>query len=265
MAREPNRYQRIIEQVFFRHHRPGVDRAEFERDEIAEVTRELGIGLPKNFGDVIYTYRYRAPLPDSVLATAPEGKTWIIRPAGTGRYAFVAVLPLVIAPNLGLAETKVPDATPGVINMYALGDEQALLARLRYNRLIDIFTGVTCYSLQSHLRTSLPGLGQVEADELYVGLDRRGAHYVFPIEAKGKRETLAAIQIEQDIALCEAKFGQLICRPVGAQFMQDDLIALFEFEDTDLGLRIASEKHYRLVPPESLAAEELASYRHRPD
>ena len=82
-----------------------------------------------------------------------------------------------IAPNKLLAETKIPDATPGVITMYALGDEQALLAKLRYNRLIDIFTGVACYSLQSHLRTTVPNIGQVETDEIYIGIDRRGAHY----------------------------------------------------------------------------------------
>jgi hypothetical protein len=75
-----------------------------------------------------------------------------------------------------MAETKVPDSTPGVIAMYALSDEQALLAKLRYNRLIDIFTGVACYSLQSHLRTSVRTLGQVETDEIYIGLDKRGAH-----------------------------------------------------------------------------------------
>ncbi len=41
---------------------------------------------------------------------------------------------------------KVPDATPGLVTKYALDDEQGLLARLRYNRLIDIFTGLVCYS-----------------------------------------------------------------------------------------------------------------------
>ena len=50
-----------------------------------------------------------------------------------------------------------PDSTPGVIS-YALSDEQSLLATVRYNRLIDVFTGLTCYSLQNHLRTSQTGL-----------------------------------------------------------------------------------------------------------
>lgn len=82
-----------------------------------------------------------------MTAHAPKGKEWIIQPAGRSRYRFVARALTIITPNTMLAETKVPDSTPGVISMYALSDEQALLAKLRYNRLIDVFTGVACYSL----------------------------------------------------------------------------------------------------------------------
>ena len=70
-------------------------------------------------------------------------------------------------------EIKIPDSTPGVIAKYVLSDEQALLARVRYNRLVDIFTGITCYSLQNHLRTTVRSIGQVEIDEIYVGIDKR--------------------------------------------------------------------------------------------
>jgi hypothetical protein len=42
---------------------------------------------------------------------------------------------------------------------------------LRYNRLIDVFIGVTCYSLQNHLRTTEPRIGQFETDEIYVNTD----------------------------------------------------------------------------------------------
>jgi len=73
------------------------------------------------------------------------------------------------------------------------------------------------------------------------------------------------VQFEQCLAVCAAKFPALICRPIGAQFMAADLIALFELEDTADGLRIVAERHYRLVPPESLSAEELAQYQKRPD
>ena len=147
-----------------------------------------------------------------------------------------------------LAETKLPDATPGIIEKFALDDEQAILAKIRYNRLIDIFTGITCYSLQSHLRTNVPSLGQVETDEIYIGLDKRGAQYVFPVQAKGPREKLGIVQIDQDFELCATKFPELICIPIAAQFAGDKSIALFAFEKTKAKIAITSEKHYRLVP-----------------
>jgi hypothetical protein len=106
-------------------------------------------------------------------------------------------------------------------------------------------------------------MGQVETDEIYVGVDRRGAHYVFPVQAKGGRDRQNIVQIEQDFAVCAVKFPQLICRAIGTQFMQDDLIALFEFEQSQNGIALVSEKHYRLVPPDELTLEDLSAYRER--
>lgn len=171
----------------------------------------------------------------------------------------------IIVPNKMMAETKVPGSNPGIIGMYALNYKQGLLAKLRCNRLIDIFTGVACYSLQSHLRTNVPSLGQVETDEIYIGVDKRGAHYVFPVQAKGGKDLISVVQIEQDIAVCAVKFPSLICRPIAAQFMADDLIALFELEDGEQGVAISSEKHYRLVPGEEVTADDLKAYGKRQD
>ncbi|MGH7977947.1 MAG: endonuclease, partial [Limisphaerales bacterium] len=105
--------------------------------------------------------------------------------------------------------------------------------------------------------------GQVETDELYVGLDKKGIHYVFPIQAKGGADKLNVVQIEQDFAICIHKFPALVCRPVGAQFMDGDTIALFEFEQMEGIVRISAEKHYRLVPPEDVTKEDLENYRNR--
>jgi hypothetical protein len=258
-----NRYGQIIERIFLSKFQEGMRELAFHREEIVAVAQELGIEPPKNLGDMIYSFRYRNPLPESITTKAPPGHVWIIRPAGQSRYCFVAIVEPSISPSPMLSETKVPDATPGIVSMYALSDEQALLAKLRYNRLIDIFTGVTCYSLQSHLRTNVPQLGQVETDELYIGLDRRGVHYVFPVQAKGGKDRLNIVQIEQDFALCAAKFSSLVCRPIAAQFMDVNLIALFEFEQSEEHVTIVTERHYRLVAPDTLSAEDLANYRQR--
>jgi hypothetical protein len=113
------------------------------------------------------------------------------------------------------------------------------------------------------LRTAVPNIGQVETDEIYIGIDKRGAHYVIPVQAKGGTDKIGVVQIEQDLAVCKTKFPGLICRSIAAQFMEEDTIALFECEKREEGIRISVEKHYRLVDPEDLTAEELRSYRTR--
>lgn len=256
-----NRYGQIIETIFLSRYTPGSTSVPFARDEFRQVAEQLNIDLPKNLGDVIYSFRFRVPLPASINQTAPAGQEWTIRLKGRGQYAFELIYP--IRPNALLAETKIPDATPVIVAQYAFGDEQALLTRLRYNRLIDIFTGVTCYSMQNHLRTTVTGIGQVETDEIYVGVDRRGVQFVIPVQAKGGRDRLSAVQIEQDYALCREKFASLVCRPVGAQFIEDNLIALFEFIVGD-EVRIVTERHYRLVESGDIDDFDLTRYQQRP-
>ena len=263
MSQRANRYSQIIEAIFFDYYHEGATEVHFERGDIVTVAERLGIQTPSNLGDIIYSFRYRTELPPNIVNRAPSGLEWIIRARGRALYSFVLVPVFSVTPSSMLVETKIPDATPGVINKYSLTDEQALLAKLRYNRMIDIFTGLTCYSLQSHLRTTVAGIGQVETDEIYVGLDSRGAHYVLPVQAKGGADRIGRVQIEQDLALCAGKYPELICRPIAAQFMNDEVIALFELEYTNDGIRVSSERHYRLVALEDLTSEELESYRHR--
>jgi len=257
-----NRYTRIIERIFFDHYRKGDDSVQFSRDEIVAIAKKLRIDLPKNLGDIIYSFRYRACLPDSIVKEAPQGKQWAIRGTGTGRYCFFLTDLVHIEPRSMLAEIKIPDATPAIVVKYAQTDEQSLLAKLRYNRLIDIFLGITCYSLQSHLRTAVAEFGQIETDELYVGVDKQGIHYIVPVQGKGGNDKIGIVQIEQDFAMCLSKFPLLVCRPVAAQFMEEDVIALFAFETSETGIRITTERHYRLVEKDQLSDEELSSYRH---
>ena len=115
-----NRYSRILEAIFARHYKKGVTEIDFERAEFNQVAEEMGIILPKNLGDILYSFRYRTLLPKSITSKAPKGSEWIIRPAGKGKYKLVIVKQSVIAPSNILADTKIPDGTPGVINSYVL-------------------------------------------------------------------------------------------------------------------------------------------------
>jgi len=258
-----NRYSQIIEEIFFNSYSKGKTIIEFRREEIEDAARKLDIKLPKNIGDILYSFRYRAKFPDKILEIAPNGFEWIIRSVGRASYNFTLIKKVLFAPNENLSETKIPDSTPGLIAMYALTDEQALLAKVRYNRLIDIFTGLTCYSLQNHLRTTVPDIGQVETDEIYLGVDKRGVHYIIPVQAKGGNDKLGIVQIEQDFSIGIHKFPNLICKPIAAQFMKNGSIALFEFENINNQISIADEKHYRLSSPNELTTEELEIYKSR--
>lgn len=260
VVKEKPEYDSVIADVFHARYAAGATSVMFDRDDLETAAERLGLPRSKNLGDLPYTYRYRKSLPRSVLATAPVGLTWLIRGSGRGKYEFALGTEVQFVPNSHLAKIKVLDATPGLITRYALSDEQALLARLRYNRLLDIFTGVTCYSLQNHYRTHIKNKGQAETDEIYVGVGKRGAHFVFPVQAKGKRDKLGVVQIEQDLAICKQVFPNLIARPVAAQFMADGAIALFEFTEDSGEVRIAVERHYQLVPSDQLTPEEIARY-----
>lgn len=258
-----NRYGAILEKIFFDGYRAGIAEIPFERSDLSSAAKRLRIELPRNLGDVIYSMRYRVPLPGTVLATQPPDMEWIIEGAGVARYAFKLVKINRIAPNPELVTVKIPDSTPEIISTYSLSDEQALLAKVRYNRLIDIFLGVTTYSLQNHLRTTVTGIGQIEIDEIYVGIDRHGRQFVLPVQAKGGRDQLGVVQTKQDMACCLEKFPELICRPIAAQFMADDLIAMFELSQDSGEIKVVEEKHYRLVPASDIGAEDLDSYRLR--
>jgi len=56
------------------------------------------------------------------------------------------------------------------------------------------------------------------------------------------------------------KFPNLICRAVSAQFMTEDRIAMFELVLQDNEIRVAEEKHYRLVPSSAISIEDLRNY-----
>ena len=208
-------YAAIIEHIFVQRWRKDTKQVEFHRSDIETVAAELGVALPKNLGDLIYSFRFRRGLPPAIMQTAPAGSEWIIELSGGSTYRFRLAPVSRIAPQAALALIEIPDATPEIVLRYAQGDEQALLAKLRYNRLIDIFLGLTTYSLQNHLRTSTKaanGRTQIEIDELYVGLDVDGQHYIVPVQAKAGNDQIGIVQTQQDVQFCAERFPDLKCR-----------------------------------------------------
>ena len=256
-----NRYKTLIEKIFFDKYDQSATELRFERTDLETAAQELSITLPKNLGDVVYSIRYRTSMPQTIIDTQPEGMEWIIEGSGRALYSFKLVKINRIIPNPELIAIKIPDATPEIIALYSLSDEQALLAKVRYNRLIDIFLGITSYSLQNHLRTTVSGIGQIEIDEIYVGIDRQGCQYIIPVQAKGGKDQLSVVQTKQDLLCCAAKFPQLICRTISTQFMTDNLIVLFELMVENDQVKIVDEKHYLLVQGDDISALDLSNYQ----
>jgi len=257
------RYDALIVWIFRNHYTRGLEAFEFERSEIEDAAKQLKIPLPKNLGDVIYSFRYRKLVPEEIRSKAGSNLEWVIEPAGQAVYRFRLTVPSRILPRPDLACIKIPDSTPEIIVAYAMNDEQALLAKLRYNRIVDIFLGITGYSLQNHLRTTVKGIGQIEIDELYVGVNRNGQQFIIPVQAKGGTDKLATIQTKQDLAFCRQKYPQLICRPISAQFLSGGVIAVFELTMEGEEVKVVDERHYKLVPSDQITVNELASYRNR--
>jgi hypothetical protein len=257
-------YAAVLSWVFNGHF-PGSPAEEFRflRTALTDASNALGVKLPKNLGDVLYSHRYRTDSPPDIAAHEPEGKEWVVFGAGKGKYRFVLVKKVRIASNPAHRTISLPDATPEIIQTYRLNDEQGLLAKIRYNRLIDLFLGIVAYPLQSHLRTFVRDVGQIEIDELYVGVNKRGAHFVVPIQAKGKNDRIGIVQVWQDLQLCRAhgKFKNIVARAVGAQLNKDETISLFELQVEGYDLTLIDEKRYKLVPRSEITQEELDQYR----
>ncbi|MCY3820779.1 MAG: endonuclease [Gammaproteobacteria bacterium] len=256
-----NRYQRIIERVFLDRYHPGDVEVPFVRQDLIDVAQHLGVTVPRNLGDILYAFRYRTELPESITSTAPAGMEWTIHGTGQAAYKFGLVTVNRIVPNPALMTIKIPDATPEIVSAHAMSDEQALLAKIRYNRLLDVFLGVSAYSLQSHLRTTVKSIGQIEVDEIYVAVDSTGRQFVMPVQAKGGSDQLSVVQSEQDLLWCRERLPNLICRPVLTQFAEGDLIAMFEVTLDDDEIKVVQEKHYRLVPASEVTPEDLSRYR----
>ena len=247
MGTRVTRCDRIIETVFFEGFRPGAEQVSFARTALAYAARSLELAVPKNLGGVISTFRGRRDLPGSVRETAPGGQAWVIVGAGRGTCEFQLRPFAHLQPNASMASIELLAATPRIVAGYAKGDEQALLAQVRYNRILDVFLGVACHSLQSHLRTTVPSIGQVEIDELYSGNDKQGQRYIIPVRAKGDKDLLGVVQLEQAFGMCSAHCLELIPRVVATQFSLDGSIVVYLLQWDDGIARLSEERHCRPV------------------
>lgn len=242
-------YVPILREIVRRKYVPGSQRIEFAKQDVEEVARELGLKLG-NAADVVYRMRSRTRLPDDILDL---GFT-VLRGVGRGRYVLeVGGEAVVHLPEHEVFDHN--DQTPLPVRRLlpeelAELDEQGLLTIVSYCKLLDHFTGLTVYRLRSHVRKSVPGIGQAELDEIDVGVALRDddVPVVFPIEAKAADEVINRVQIASAVAYCETYFAGHQVRPIVVKLTYDGILHFLEFRATTslAGLRVLSSHGYRL-------------------
>lgn len=250
-AEQTRNRDEVLTLVFQRNYTEGATAVPFTMDQIREAIAEVARNNPhykeNNVADVRYQYTSgRRALPDAIQRLGP----WMIAGRGKARYAFVKLSTSTeITIQEDLATVLLPDATPEIVLEYAGKDEQGLLAKVLYNRLLDIFLQITCYHLQNHWRTSVKNKGQCEIDDLYVGLDINGKQFVIPVEAKCSNDRLSKTQIAQMIDFARERYPKLIMRPVGVQEMKDGSVVLVEFTPASHPdeIKIKELRRYKLV------------------
>lgn len=244
-------YVPILRELVRRFHEPGTQRVEFTVRDVRQVAEDLGIEIG-NAPDLVYRMRARTRLPDDIL---DMGFT-ILRGVGRGRYALeVGGEAVVRLPEHEILDHN--DQTPLPVRRLLPEDlveldEQGLLTMVSYCKLLDHFTGMTVYRLRSHVRKSVPNVGQAELDEIDVGVAMRDddAPVVFPIEAKAADEVINRVQIATAVAYCETYFPRHEIRPIVVKLTYDGVLHFLEFRATTAlaGLRVINSCGYRLNP-----------------
>ncbi len=231
------KYQQVIEYVFdTKADGFGTeDDIPFHRDDIEKAMAELDISVG-NVPDIPYAYRSRRPLPESI---AQYGYSAVIiddtRSGEDPTYLFTKRDQLVPVPEV-VDETRTTSTSslPKPVRPYIGKDEQGVLTQVRYAGLLDDFTGLDTYHLQSHLRMRVYGR-EAELDDLYIGVEdesesERTTHHALAVEAKGEGETLNRNQLIRNTRGIENKRDYPNSVRTLAVKLHEEVIYLFEFD-----------------------------------
>ncbi len=155
-------------------------------------------------------------------------------------------------------EIPVIDAAPDTRGRGA-NERQYILAKVRHNRLIDMFVGAVARPLSGAPHVVLHDIGRIGTDEIYVALRNSGQRFVVAVLARGEADQINTMQVEQNLELCRAIFPTLSPRLVTIQFKTDvvgEVIVMFDLVVVGDEIKVLDEKHYRLVPASEIDDED---------
>ncbi len=256
-----NPLPKLVERVFFLNYGPGLTAFTFNGDDIADAACAIGLDLTEEGIDPENAIGRHFDLPQTVRETQPNGSEWVIEMRAPGKYVAKLVRESRLLPQARVPLVKLPDATPQIVTSCVLSEEQSLLSKIRYNRLVDLFLGVVAHPLENRPRAPLHEYGEIEIGEVYVGIDRDGCQVVVPVRAKGAHDPASITRAQQDLRCCMEQFPRLQCRGISAQYIGKDSIALFELTLVGGEVRVVDERHYQLAPAQAISENELEHYR----
>lgn len=248
-------YVPVILKLFRDRYRPGASTVIFSLDDVrnaVEAVRAESANPDKissrNPADVIYRMRSRTKLPDEIL----DKGFHILRPIGRGQYQFERATAGIIEPPASEPISAI-DNTPMPVRRLlpetlAEMDEQAVLSVVGYCNLLDHFTGMKIYRLRSHVRKSVPGVGQAELDAIDVGIaaSEDDVPVVFPIEAKAVSDALNRVQVHNMVQYAKHYFPGLTVRPLALKVDYQSVLHIMEFSVADRAgdLRVVRSASY---------------------
>lgn len=225
-------YGPILLEIFRSRWRQGASSVLFTLDDIRNAADKLTLEV-RNPADLIYRMRSRTVLPKEIL----DKGFYILRAIGRGQYQFEKGTSTLFEP-LDSDVIEALDITPLPVRRLlpkraAEMDEQAVLTIASYCKLFDHFTGLQVYRLRSHVRKSVPGVGQAELDAIDVGVALRDDEMpiVFPIEAKAAADALNRVQVFNMLQYSRHYFPGLLVRPLALKVDDDSIIHIMEFND----------------------------------
>lgn len=231
-------YVPVILKLFRDRWRPGASTVVFSLDDVRTAVEAVRAESDtpdrissRNPADVVYRMRSRTKLPPEIL----EKGFHILRAVGRGRYQFEKASSSIIETPVNELIATI-DQTPMPVRRLlpetmAEMDEQALLSIVGYCCLLDHFTGMKIYRLRSHVRKSVPNIGQAELDAIDVGIaaGEDDVPVIFPIEAKAVSDELNRVQIFNMIQYAAHYYPGLKVRPLALKVDYQSAVHFMEF------------------------------------
>ena len=234
-------YSPVLLAIFKRKFVDGAQRIEFTLDEVRDELVAHGVQA-RNVPDVIYRMKSRTALPEEIQSAGFR----VLEITGRGTYAFVRSDSTLIAYPAQVGPViLIEDCTPTPVRRLLYGeargsfgaiDEQGFLSLLRYNDVFTQFLRVPTYHLKSHVRKSVPGVGQVEVDDVHVAFEGPASEptslTIVPVEAKAKDDPVNRAQIVMQIRYARHAFPTCSVRPLTVKLFETGLVLFMEFNVT---------------------------------